>query len=294
MTDVVLSDTEADRIVVLAGRGDGTFAAPVTRPGLSRPGAIGIADINLDGRADLIVAQPEADRVGLMLNRGGAKFTQPQWITVGAGPEAVMTRDLDRDGRADIVVVNRKDDSLSAILNRFDPDQVWKYEVTAADPDGDTVHFDLTNAPGGMLLDGATNTVYWAPMPEQVGANSVVLEASDGKGGMTQQGFTVTVTAPVAVVPPVFTSEPVTVVAPDTTYAYQPRVRLEDNAPARYSLIRGPQGMTIDPTSGRLEWDPRAQGLKLYANYAPPGAPVTLTNYGYLEAPTHRASVLRV
>ncbi len=283
--DLVLSDSAGNRLMVLQGRGDGTFLAPFVIPAIHAPGAMGIADMNADGRLDIVVAQPEDDRVALVFNRGTGRFTAPQIIQVGDKPGAIEIRDINKDNKPDILVPNQGDNTVSVILNRFDPNRVWSYKPTAIDPDGDDVGFELTNAPGGMLLDSSTNTIYWAPMPEQIGSNTVVLTASDGNGGSTDQGFTVTVTAPVTVVPPIFTSTPVTTFGADSPYRYEPNVQAIENGPKRFSLVEGPAGMTIDPSTGVLDWDNRAQGIKLFANYADPGSPISNRNNGQIQIP---------
>ena len=283
--DLVLSDSEGDRLIILQGRGDGTFLTPFVIPAIHAPGAVGIADMNADGRQDIIVAHPEDDRVAILFNRGSARFTSPQYITVGDNPVAIQVRNVNNDSKPDILVPNQDENTVSVILNRFDLNQVWTYKPTATDPDGDTVTFELTSAPGGMLYDSTSNTIYWAPMPEQIGSNSVVLTASDGNGGSTDQGFAVTVTASVTVVPPIFTSTPVTTFGADSVYRYEPNVQAEDNGPKRFSIVEGPEGMTIDPTTGVVEWDNRSQGLKLYANKAAPGSPISNQNYGQIRIP---------
>ncbi len=283
--DLVLSDSAGNRMMVLQGRGDGTFLAPFVIPSIHAPGAVGIADMNADGRQDTVVAQPEDDRVAILFNRGSGRFTSPQFIQVGDEPVGIHVRDVNNDGKPDVVVPNHGDDTVSVILNRFDPNQVWTYKPTATDPDGDAVTFELTSAPGGMLYDNASNTIYWAPMPEQIGTNAVVLTASDGNGGSTDQGFVVTVTAPVTVVPPIFTSTPVTTFGADSVYRYEPNVQAIESGPKRFSLVEGPAGMTIDPTTGVIEWDARSQGLKLFANYADPGSPAYIVNNGQIRIP---------
>lgn len=274
--DVGISDPEGDRLLIFPGVGDGTFGAPVTVLGVSNPGSLAIGDMNRDGRQDLVVAQPHSNRVGVLYQRSPGKFTTPQWIGVGKTPSDIVAEDANGDEATDLLVVNQGDDTVSLILNRFDPNRLWTYQPTALDPDGDVVSFELIAAPGGMLLDPATNTIYWAPMPEQLGVNQVVLEASDGRGGATQQGFLITVTAPVAQVAPQFTSTPVTQVASDAVYHYEPNVVHQDQATVRYSLVQAPEGMTIDPTTGEVQWDPRTSSMKHYTG---------TQNYGFIEAP---------
>lgn len=274
--DLALTDPNGNRVMILPGNGDGSFGTALSVLGVVEPGAIALADMNRDGRKDLIVAQPKAGRVGFLYQRGAGRFTTPQWIQVGAHPSSIEADDVNGDGATDVIVVNRDDDTVSMILNRFDPNRLWTYQPTAIDPDGDPVSFELVEAPGGMLMDPATNTIYWAPMPEQIGGNNIVLEASDGRGGLSQQGFQITVTAPISTDAPRFTSTPVTEIASDSVYRYQPNVVLQEEAAVRYSLVQAPEGMTIDTTTGEVEWDPRSSALKLYTG---------TRNYGFIEAP---------
>ncbi|MBX3423652.1 MAG: VCBS repeat-containing protein [Pirellulaceae bacterium] len=274
--DIALTDPNGERVIILPGHGNGTFGTAISVLGITSPGALAIADMNRDGRNDLVVAQPDAGRVGFLYQRGAGKFTAPQWIEVGVHPIRLVADDVNGDGAPDVLVVNQGDDTVSLILNRFDPSRLWTYQPAAIDPDDDPVSFELIDAPGGMLHDLVTNTIYWAPMPEQLGGNSVVVEASDGRGGVTQQGFRIIVTAPVSQSVPRFTSTPITEVAADSVYRYQPNVVLQNQSALRYSLAEAPQGMTIHPTTGEIDWDPRTSSLKLHTGSQ---------NYGYIEAP---------
>ena len=157
-----MTDPSGDRVIVLPGHGNGTFGAAISVLGVSNPGAIAIADMNRDGRNDLVVAQPDTGRVGFLYQRAAGKFTSPQWIDVGSQPIKLVADDVNGDGATDVLVVNQGDDTLSLILNRFDPSRLWTYQPTAIDPDGDPVSFELVDAPGGMLHDPMTNTIYCA------------------------------------------------------------------------------------------------------------------------------------
>ena len=187
--DAVLTDSTGRRIVILPGLGDGTFGAPTIVPLPNEPGQVATADLNADGKTDLIVTFPGEGRIGVLFGRGLGRYTTPQLVTVGQTPTALAVKDVDGDGRSDLLVTNTGDDTLSVILNRYDPANLLRYQVTAIDPDGDPVTFSLESGPGGMLLDEATGMALWAPMPEQVGDNSVVIRASDGRGAVCRAGL---------------------------------------------------------------------------------------------------------
>ncbi|HPB31235.1 MAG TPA: putative Ig domain-containing protein, partial [Candidatus Sumerlaeota bacterium] len=66
---------------------------------------------------------------------------------------------------------------------------VWQYDVTASDPDGDTVTFTLAQGPDGMTVNGATGGMEWTPSPAQAGVHLISVQALDGKGGIGSQSF---------------------------------------------------------------------------------------------------------
>jgi hypothetical protein len=65
----------------------------------------------------------------------------------------------------------------------------------ATDPDGDPLTYSLIQGPPDMYLDMNTNTLYWAVTSEDIGEYDIVLEVDDGQGGVTEQKFTLVVTA---------------------------------------------------------------------------------------------------
>ena len=68
------------------------------------------------------------------------------------------------------------------------------YDADAIDLDvDDDVSFSLQTGPDGMKVDGATGVVTFAPTSASPASAKVVLEASDGHGGVTEQSFTLTV-----------------------------------------------------------------------------------------------------
>jgi RNA polymerase sigma factor (sigma-70 family) len=74
--------------------------------------------------------------------------------------------------------------------------QPYVYEAAVEDPDGDSVTFDLVQAPAGMTVDPQSGVVYWVPGPTQIGRHMVALRANDSYGGTAVQRFPVLVAAP--------------------------------------------------------------------------------------------------
>ena len=86
----------------------------------------------------------------------------------------------------------------------------------------------------------------------------VLLQVADGRGGFAQQTYTITVNPTGYDLPPYFTSTPVVSGVVGVPYSY-PSQALDPNGFAlTYSVVAGssPAGMTINATSGLVQWTP--------------------------------------
>ena len=113
-----------NRISVLRGRGDGTFAAQATYEVGTGPSAIAIADLNRDGHLDLGItnwgthARP-GNTISLLLGAGAGSFKNAGTTVVGSAPTAIEVADVNGDFRPDLVVVNSMSNSVTFLLNRL-------------------------------------------------------------------------------------------------------------------------------------------------------------------------------
>jgi hypothetical protein len=110
-------------VSVLAGEGDGTFAAPVAYSigTASNPKSVAVADLNGDGTPDLAVAVFDSSDAAVLLGNGGGTFSAP--IEVDAGGtrgSSIAAADLNGDGAPDLVVTKGSLASLSVLLSASD------------------------------------------------------------------------------------------------------------------------------------------------------------------------------
>ena len=143
-----------DRILTSIGKGDGSFAKPITtilQGSLLRGAATG--DFNLDRRRDLAVTDFKSNTVELFLGRGDGSLSHGGRLSVGEGPLSVAGGDFNGDGRMDLVTANIKSHDLSLLLGRGqgrfaaarrvpldhagDPGFMHQHFVAAGDLDGD-------------------------------------------------------------------------------------------------------------------------------------------------------------
>jgi hypothetical protein len=102
-------------VVILLGRGDGTFTNAPGSPFSARaPGkrphthALAAADVNRDGKLDLITANNEDGDISVLLGDGKGAFTRARGspFPCGPGPYPVALADVNGDSTLDIVVPN--------------------------------------------------------------------------------------------------------------------------------------------------------------------------------------------
>ncbi len=91
---------------VLAGNGDGTFAAQAVYGGLgSDPYHLALGDLNGDGRTDVAVAVYGANDLATYLNSAGGNLGSPRVYERSGNPIGVVAGDWNGDGRLDLATV---------------------------------------------------------------------------------------------------------------------------------------------------------------------------------------------
>jgi YD repeat-containing protein len=69
----------------------------------------------------------------------------------------------------------------------------FSFDMNASDANGDNRRYTLVKAPDGMTIDPLTGVILWTPSPSQLGSNPVVVQVTDGNGGVDTKGFVVVV-----------------------------------------------------------------------------------------------------
>ena len=105
-------------LMVLLGKGDGSFQAPATISTLYGPSGIVLRDFNGDGKADLVVSHccGSPDMTYLQGN-GDGTFQPEAHFNGGANPFAVAASDLNGDGKPDLIIGGTQPLSLTPLLN---------------------------------------------------------------------------------------------------------------------------------------------------------------------------------
>jgi len=129
--------------------------------------------------------------------------------------------------------------------------ELYSYDVEATGSPAPT--FSLVAPPAQMTINSTTGLIEWYPV--NCGDYEITVVASNGCGDDAVQTFTVAVFE----APGIF-SDPITEAFLDEPYSYDVE---SYGCPSLlvFSLLEGsPEGMTINPTSGLIEWTPDELG----------------------------------
>jgi hypothetical protein len=135
--------------------------------------------------------------------------------------------------------------------------QLYQYKVLALDEDGDAVQFLIPSGkgPSGMSVNPLSGLIQWTPLMSQAGSHNVSVFVSDGTDNATQN-FTIEVF--LIDLSPKFTSAPVTGANVGVEYSYKVVATDPEGQALNFSLLKSPQGMTIDKATGQITWTPLA------------------------------------
>ena len=108
-------------LVVLLGRGDGTFQSPVNTAAGTSQVVVVAADVNGDAKSDLVVvSETPAGSVSVLLSKGDGTFQSAVNSTTGANPVSVAVGDFNVDGKPDLAVANLSSGDVSVLLGKGD------------------------------------------------------------------------------------------------------------------------------------------------------------------------------
>ena len=120
--DLLLVNRDSGTVSVLAGNGDGRFAAQRTFSTVAKkPYSLAVADVNGDGKPDLLVASYVSDfyprpNLSVLLGNGDGTFRSPMNFFAGYGAYTLVTADFNGDGKVDAAVTNYSANTVNVML----------------------------------------------------------------------------------------------------------------------------------------------------------------------------------
>ncbi|WP_386067933.1 putative Ig domain-containing protein [Tahibacter sp. UC22_41] len=137
--------------------------------------------------------------------------------------------------------------------------------LAGTDADGDALTYTITTAPTHGTLSGTAPNLTYTPSAGYAGSDSLAFTVNDGFTSSAPATVTITVTQTNRA--PVITSPPVTQATTESAYRYDVIASDPDVGDVLgYTLPLAPTGMTVNATSGRIDWtaDPTmADGVAL-------------------------------
>jgi hypothetical protein len=108
-------DAPPQGVLILYGKGDGTFEAPVLLPTSHLYNHLTVADLNQDQRPDLVL--DDGFGIAVILNRGSRAFEDESRYVAGSSIVGVTAVDVNGDGFPDLVVANPGATTVVVLLN---------------------------------------------------------------------------------------------------------------------------------------------------------------------------------
>lgn len=178
------------------------------------------------------------------------------WTPNSTGSFPVTVRVTNAFGNIEqsfIVTVQQLPEITSEPVTTVAPNQPYAYDVDATGVPAPT--YQLTQAPTGMTIDSTSGLIQWTPT--NLAIVNVTVRAQNSVGEIEQE-FTINVATIESPEQPEFTSEPVTIAAVGDPYSYN--VDATGKPSPQFSLTTAPTGMTINATTGVINWVPTTAG----------------------------------
>ena len=143
--------------------------------------------------------------------------------------------------------------------------QAYSFLPSAADPDGQSLTFSITNAPAWATFNPANGRLSGTPGAANVGqAGNIVITVSDGLASASLPAFSITVLAANSL--PSISGTPATSVTAGQAYAFQPTASDPDGQTLTFSIVNKPVWAAFNAATGRLSGTPTAAQVGTYAN----------------------------
>jgi uncharacterized protein (TIGR03437 family) len=188
----------ASTVSVLIGKGDGSFASPVSYAVGNFPGTIAAGDFNGDGKVDLAALENATgvtyeNKVWVLLGKGDGTFQPAVSTATGTGSGYLAYADLNHDGKLDLVIADEFASAVAVMMGNGDGTfQASREYVIAAQPisiavipleDGNTWLLTSDIASGETFNTYVkSNGAVVSPQLHTIGQNPAAIAAGDLNG----------------------------------------------------------------------------------------------------------------
>ena len=196
-----LATLNGNNVELLPGRGDGTFASPLTTTLLGAyTRSIRAADFNVDGKLDLSVTDDHGLEV--LLGKGDGTFQFVQSIALPVESDEQVTADFNHDGHPDIAVTQTLGNVVTIFIAKADGTFQTGVDYTVGNTPGRPLVADLNGdgnidlmvgtASGNLLLFGNGDGTFQPPVALSIVAalGTVADFNGDGKQDLAVWDYT--------------------------------------------------------------------------------------------------------
>jgi Putative Ig domain len=142
----------------------------------------------------------------------------------------------------------------------------YSFEPAAADADGNTLTFAITNKPSWANFSTSTGQLSGTPSSANVGIYSgITITVSDGKAAVSLPAFSVQVTA-APVPPPTISGTPATSVQAGNPYSFTPAASDPGASTLSFSIQNVPSWASFSIATGQLSGTPTSSNVGSYSN----------------------------
>ncbi|GFE78161.1 hypothetical protein GCM10011487_01610 [Steroidobacter agaridevorans] len=140
----------------------------------------------------------------------------------------------------------------------------YSFQPSAADADGNTLGFSITNRPSWATFSTTTGRLSGTPTATGTFSN-IVIRVSDGTTTTSLPAFSINVTN-TANRAPVISGTPVKSVNAGSAYSFRPTASDADGNTLTYSIANRPSWATFSTSTGQLSGTPSASQVGTYSN----------------------------
>ncbi|MBC8501059.1 MAG: tandem-95 repeat protein, partial [DPANN group archaeon] len=144
-------------------------------------------------------------------------------------------------------------DYYPALVVSFYENSTAYFNVTASDPDGDSLSY-IWYLDEEILLNQSQSFIYWYWNFSDAGEHNISVTISDDGGRSASVSWDVTVLS--VNMPPVIDSVPVVSAVEDLLYVYDVNASDPDGDELSFNLLVSPVGMVVNVSSGLITWLP--------------------------------------
>jgi hypothetical protein len=140
----------------------------------------------------------------------------------------------------------------------------YSFQPTAADPDGNTLGFSITNRPSWASFSTTTGRLSGTPTATGTFSN-IQIKVSDGRVTTSLPAFSINVTNS-SNRAPVISGTPARSVNAGSAYSFRPTASDPDGNTLTYSIANRPSWATFNTSNGQLSGTPSASQVGTYSN----------------------------